>query len=161
MPNGGPDCCGNCGLNRAVQEMAHPHPSMRERFLQLSRCSLREVPVRNPFWTYCQNFHYGELDVALRDDKQIKGPIFARGLYEAYFRIPWHGLSEPEISVPSGCVVCGRSSTKGITVEHNNATVGFCTNRHYVEWWLTHHDDPGIAAEDFATPEDSASSHEP
>lgn len=26
MPNGGPDCCGNCGYNKAVQEKAPPHP---------------------------------------------------------------------------------------------------------------------------------------
>ena len=26
MPNGGPDCCGNCEHNVAVQKIAHPRP---------------------------------------------------------------------------------------------------------------------------------------
>lgn len=59
MPNGGPDCCGNCGFNKAAQEMAHPHPDQREKFWALSplhatRCEgykpILDVLPQLPLW---------------------------------------------------------------------------------------------------------------
>jgi hypothetical protein len=31
--------------------------------------------------------------------------------------------------------------------------IGFCTNRHHIDWRKTEHDDPGIPSEDLDTPE--------
>ena len=144
MPNGGPDCCGNCGFNKAVQEMAHPHPDQREKFWALCHCTLRNVHITNPFWTYCGNFYYGK----------IQGWIFASGLYEGYVRIPWHGNIEPQVSGLCVCTICGRTTEKGISVCHEGTRTEFCTNRHYIDWWKTQHDDPEISSDDFEAPEE-------
>ena len=141
MPNGGPDCCGNCSHNRAVQEMAHPHPHQPEKFWDISYCSLRNLSVPNPFWTYCHNFVYGKRPEQRDLDDTIKGYVTASGLYEGYVRIPWDGNNEPTVSVPSDCLICKRETNQGIVVTHQGKTLGFCTNRHYVEWWKTIHDD--------------------
>lgn len=154
MPNGGPDCCGNCGFNRAVQEMAHPHPDQRVKFLALSHCTLRDVRITSPFWTYCNNFRYGKTLPEPNEMEEPKGWIFASGLYEGYVRIPWHGAMEPEVSTACVCTVCGRKTDKGITVAHNGTEVGFCTNRHYIDWWKTEHEDPTISSEGLDTPEE-------
>jgi hypothetical protein len=153
MPNGGPDCCGNCGFNKAVQEMAHPHPDQREKFWALSHCSLRDVKITNPFWTYCRNFRYGKPLPKPGEKAAIKGWISSSGLYEGYVRIPWHGQTEPEVSVPCVCAICGRKTPKGITVAHEGMNMGFCTNRHYVDWWKSQHDDVSISSDDLETPE--------
>ena len=58
-------------------------------------------------------------------------------LFEGYVRIPWNGKNEPLISVPAKCSVCSRETKDGIAVKHENAMLGFCTNRHYVQWWKT------------------------
>ena len=31
--------------------------------------------------------------------------------------------------------------------------IGFCTNRHYIDWWKTEHDDPNISSDGLDTPE--------
>ena len=153
MPNGGPDCCGNCSHNRAVQEMAHPHPQQRERFWELSHCTLRDVKIRNPFWTYCANFAYGKHPESRDITAAPIGWISASGLYEDYVRIPWHDQTEPRVSVPTTCVICDRTTDEGIEVNHGGRTIGICTNRHYVQWWKTQHQDESINPEDFDTPE--------
>lgn len=153
MPNGGPDCCGNCAHNKAVQEMAHPHPEHREQFWQLSHCTLREVKITNPFWTYCQNFVYGKHPESRNTAEQPKGWITASGLYEGYVRIPWDDKREPNVSVPVTCLICGRKTDQGISVDHNGETVGFCTNRHYVEWWVSVHHDTSFRPDDYESPE--------
>ena len=154
MPNGGPDCCGNCGFNRAVQEMAHPHPQDRYRFWDLSYCTLRNLKVGNPFWTYCDNFRYGKTLPSKDETEALEGPITGSGLYEGYVRIPWHGDVEPVVSTPVTCSACGRKTESGISISHDSEALGFCTNRHYVEWWLTQHDDPRVTAEHLSTPEE-------
>ena len=156
MPNGGPDCCGNCGFNRAVQEMAHPHPHAPEKFWDISNCTLRDIKVCNPFWTYCDNFDYGKTIPSAADTEavELKGPITGSGLYEGYVRVPWHGAFEPNVQVPCTCSVCGRETKTGITIFHEDRQLGFCTNRHYVEWWKTEHDDPEISADFLDTPEE-------
>ena len=154
MPNGGPDCCGNCAHNLAVQEMAHPHPQQRERFWELSHCTLRNVKIAEPFWTYCGNFGYGKTPET-RDATQTPiGWITSSGLYEGYVRIPWHDDLEPRVSVPTTCGICGRSTRSGIEVPHAGATLGFCTNRHYLQWWKTQHDDESIDPQDYESPEE-------
>lgn len=154
MPNGGPDCCGNCGHNKAVQEMAHPHPDQREKFWELSHCSLRDVKILNPFWTYCHNFRYGKYLPEPDDVEEARGWIFGSGLYEGYVRIPWNGTTEPCVSVPCECLLCGRKTEKGITVRHEDQELGFCTNRHYIDWWKTVHDDPKISSDGLDRPEE-------
>lgn len=153
MPNGGPDCCGNCGFNKAVQEMGHPHPDQSDRFWKLSHCTLRNLRIINTFWTYCHNFRYGKHLVDGNEDISPEGWVYASGLYEGYVRIPWHGDSAPAVSVPCTSSVCGRTTSRGITVPHRGKEIGFCTNRHYIEWWKTIHDDPRISPEGLATPE--------
>jgi hypothetical protein len=154
MPNGGPDCCGNCSHNRAVQEMAHPHPEQPELFEQLSHCTLRDVKIDNPFWTYCRNFSYGKHPETRNKEESPKGWISSSGLYEGYVRIPWDDKNEPQISVSATCSICGRKTDEGIEISHENQTFGFCTNRHYVQWWKTFHRDEFLKTEDFETPEE-------
>ena len=153
MPNGGPDCCGNCGFNKAVQEMAHPHPDQRERFWAISHCTLRNLKITNPFWTYCQNFRYGKPLPEPGERVPPEGWVYASGLYEDYVRIPWHGDSEPIVSVPCTCSICARTTDGGITVLHAGKQVGFCTNRHYIDFWKTEHDHPAMSSEGLDTPE--------
>ena len=154
MPNGGPDCCGNCGYNKAVQEMAHPHPDRKEEFWNLSHCTLRQVRIPDPFWTYCENFLYGKEIPEEDAEVQPKGYISGSGLFEGYVRIPWNDTTSPKVSVPSKCAVCGRETLRGITVQHEDAELGFCTNRHYIDWWKTIHDDPSVSSEGLITPEE-------
>lgn len=153
MPNGGPDCCGNCSHNYAVQEMAHPHPEHRGKFWELSSCTLRGIKITNPFWTYCRNFEYGKHPESRNQFATPKGSVTASGLYEGYVRIPWNGQEEPSVSVPTSCSICGRKTESGIEVSHDRITLGFCTNRHYVQWWKTIHDDPEFKPEDYESPE--------
>ena len=153
MPNGGPDCCGNCSHNKAVQIMAHPHPEQPDKFWQLSHCTLRDVRITKPFWTYCSNFTYGKTPETRNRDESPRGWITASGLYEGYVRIPWDDNCEPKVSVPATCSICGRKSEKGIEVDHDGDVLGFCTNRHYVEWWVTIHRDNSFRPEDFESPE--------
>ena len=154
MPNGGPDCCGNCGFNKAVQEMAHPHPDQQERFWAISYCSLRHLKISNPFWTYCHNFRYGKPLPEPGEHVAIDGRVFGSGLYEGYVRIPWHGDTEPIVSTPCTCVICGRKTKRGISVVDEGQSIGFCTNRHYIDWWKTKHDDKNISSEGLETPEE-------
>ncbi|SRR2546425_534795 len=154
MPNGGPDCCGNCSHNKAVQEMAHPHPEHRERFWELSHCTLRNVKITNPFWTYCRNFTYGKHPESRNKAEEPTGWITASGLYEGYVRIPWDGTTEPRVSVPATCSICGRKTDGGIEIDQNGKVLGFCTNRHYVEWWVSVHPDTSFRSDDFESPEE-------
>ena len=154
MPNGGPDCCGNCSHNRAVQEMAHPHPEQRERFWQLSHCTLRDVKIINPFWTYCHNFGYGKHPERRNRTDVPDGWISASGLFEGYVRIPWDDNNEPRLPAPTTCSICGRVTNGGIEIVHDGQTLGFCTNRHYVQWWKTLHEDDSLDPEQFESPEE-------
>jgi hypothetical protein len=52
MPNGGSDCCGTCWFNAKNDGQAgyghavDPGPSV---------CAIRNLPINNPFYTYCAN----------------------------------------------------------------------------------------------------------
>jgi desulfoferrodoxin (superoxide reductase-like protein) len=91
----------------------------------------------------------------MNKDKQPSGWIFASGIYEGYVRIPWDDKNEPRVSVPATCSVCGRKTDQGIEINHAGELLGFCTNRHYVEWWKTMHHEDSIRSEDFQSPEES------
>lgn len=153
MPNGGPDCCGNCAFNKAVQEMNPPHPDQMEHFWEISHCTLRKLKITDPLWTYCYNFRQGKELPEPGEFVTPNGWVYASGLYEGYVRIPWHGDSEPVVSVPCTCLICGRTTDRGISFIHEGKELGFCTNRHYIDWWKTKHDDPCVTTEGLDTPE--------
>ena len=75
-------------------------------------------------------------------------------LYEGYVRIPWNDKIVPQVSVSAECVTCGRETNDGILVKHDGLKLGFCTNRHYVEWWKTIHNDSSLNPQDFESPEE-------
>jgi hypothetical protein len=154
MHHEGPDCCGNCAFNRAVQEMAHPHPEHRERFWQLSYCTLRKVRVTAPYWSCCPNFHYGNQPVGKPCGETPTAWITISGLYEGYVRIPWDDDNEPQVAVPAECCICGRQTDEGIEIRHGDQTYGFCTNRHYMQWWQTLHHAPELDPDTYQTPEE-------
>lgn len=115
MPNGGPDCCGNCAYN--------PNGGV---------CVLRDVTVLgHKMWTYCANFSHTS-----RENEEIKGPIFASGLYEGYVRIPWLGDRAPRTGRAVKCFDCGDHVENGVEIElRTGEKFGFCCNRNYVLWW--------------------------
>jgi hypothetical protein len=157
MPNGGPDNCANCAFNKAVQKMDYPYPfndDQMKRFYQLSYCTLRDVKITSPFWTYCDNFRSEEELSDQTKKVKIIGWIFANGLYEGYVRIPWDGNIEPVAYRPCVCLLCGRKTNTGITVTQDSKEIGFCSNRHYIYWWKTKHDDPAIESEYLRSPEE-------
>jgi hypothetical protein len=137
-----------------MQELGSPHgkgESERQGFWDRSYCTLRSVKITVPFWTYCANYSH---DKSCVPGAVAKGWIFASGLYEGYVRIPWHGDVEPLVNVATICAVCGRKTESGIVVQASeDSLLGFCSNRHYVEWWSTQHDDPSVRADDYAEPE--------
>jgi hypothetical protein len=154
MPNGGSDCCGNCRHNDAVRQLGRPSPDDTERFFALAFCNLRSVTVPNPFWTYCRNFRRWGVDEGAIDADAATGAIYASGLHErAHVRIPWHGSYALRIGVATACVVCARQVEVGIEVDHEGRSIGFCTNRHYVEWWSSLHGSTEIDARRYAPPE--------
>ena len=72
MPNGGSDCCGTCWFNRANHGMAGPRN--HDRSIP-SHCEIRDVALKNPFYTYCANHPYRRPE---RDPIPI-GPILRPG----------------------------------------------------------------------------------
>lgn len=85
MPNGGPDCCGTCWFNRRNRGEAgyeHADDESIEPY-----CEIRDVPITDPFYTYCANHPHRRPD---RDRIPI-GPITRpRGGYNpAYVREAW------------------------------------------------------------------------
>lgn len=57
--------------------------------------------------------------------------------------------------VPAECGVCGRHVSKGIQLNlgETGQPLGFCTNRHYIEWWKSQHDDESITPSGLQSPE--------
>jgi hypothetical protein len=136
--------------------MSYPYTDELDRFCDLSFCTLRQVNITDPFWTYCHNWFPSGSD---RDISEILsqepiGWISKSGLYEGYVKIPWHGSIEPNVSVPCTCVICDRGTEGGITIQMIDEVLGFCTNLHYVEWWKIQHPDATIDTSYFATPEE-------
>lgn len=141
MPNGGPDNCANCRFNQ------EPDP--------IGYCSLRDVSILNTHWTYCRDFTNVHASEPLLP-KTPTGPIFACGSYEGsvgYVRIPWFGKIAPTFNVPVECWVCGRNVPGGIEIHVRDRTFGFCTNRHYIDWWKLEHEDAKIDYSRLETPE--------
>ena len=152
MPKGGADCCGNCDHNKAVQEMAHPHPNKMEEFWELSFCTLRNVKIKNPFWTYCDNFNYGKKPELRNKLEKPKRWITSSGLYEGYVRIPWNGDIEPKVGVSATCSICSRIVDSGIETEYKTETLEFCSNNHYVQWWTSINNNDYFNPKDYEDP---------
>ncbi len=74
MPNGGSDCCGTCWFNEANEgRVGHP----KQQPDKPPVCSIRNLPVLEPFWVYCANHPHHNPD---RVDVPI-GPVYAAGAY--------------------------------------------------------------------------------
>lgn len=128
MPNGGADNCIYCGFNEPNEGEWDRRVDGSVRSQRPGSCLIGDgLPIRDPHWTYCVNFH--------SRSSEPSGPLYASGLYETgYSRIPWNGAFEPQPYVPATCVVCGVDVDKGITVALDRRTiVGACSNAHYVE----------------------------
>jgi hypothetical protein len=114
MPNGGPDNCGHC---------FHNHDG--------GWCHLRDVMIVDKMWTYCANVTSIELE-----NVEIRGPIYASGLYEGYVRIPWLGDRRPKSGKQVKCHECGDFVEDGIELQlRTGEKFGFCCNKNYFEWW--------------------------
>ena len=145
MPNGGADCCFQCGFNRVNRLLLEKG---RPKALAQSGgdyCVIRDQPISQPTETFCLNYHRywtGEVASEVPD-----GPIFASGHYErGYSRIPWNGSHEPQLqdgdddTIEGWCVVCGRRFVFGIRVgTADGESKEFCGNVHYVQWWKETH----------------------
>jgi hypothetical protein len=143
MPNGGADCCFQCGFNRVNRLLLEGRP---KTLGQSGRdyCVIRNQPISQPTETFCLNYHRywaGEAASEVPD-----GPIFASGHYErGYSRIPWNGSHEPQLqdgdsTIRGWCVVCGQRFERGIQVgTASGESKDFCGNVHYVQWWKETH----------------------
>lgn len=69
MPNGGSDCCGTCWFNRSLQ--GERGSSNFNRDIP-SHCEIRNLDIRDPFYTYCANHPYHRPN---RDPIPI-GPVY-------------------------------------------------------------------------------------
>lgn len=69
MPNGGSDCCGTCWFNaRNKGEAGYGHANDPEP----AYCTIRSLPIDNPFYTYCGNHPHRRPD----QDSIPIGPVF-------------------------------------------------------------------------------------
>ena len=94
MPNGGSDCCGTCWFNRRNRsERGYRWADDKE---VEPFCEIREVAIRNPFWTYCANHPHRRPE---RDPIPI-GPIMRSGGGEyagrGYVREVWKPSPDSE-----------------------------------------------------------------
>ena len=55
MPNGGSDCCGTCWFNRANRGKTG---SANHDDAIPNYCEIRDLPIEDPFYTYCANHPY-------------------------------------------------------------------------------------------------------
>src|SRR5665648_32170 len=141
MPNGGTNNCASCHFNKAAKELGNKfidQPEERRKlFEQLCYCTLRDVKITIPRWTYCANYFYYLDKRSSPEDEQPKGWIKACGISDGYARIPWDDKNEPMVGIFVICSICGRFTDEGIEIDHNGEILDFCNNRHYIEWWLT------------------------
>ncbi len=63
------------------------YPEHKDLFRKLSHCTLRDVKITNPFWTYCLNFDYGKHPESRDIYDKPNGLVTVSGLYEGYVRI--------------------------------------------------------------------------
>ncbi|MFW6027057.1 MAG: ADP-ribosylglycohydrolase family protein, partial [Candidatus Woesearchaeota archaeon] len=130
MPNGGIDNCANCIYFQQEKDQKY--------------CSIREVRIANPYWTYCANNKGGTFNenISKNTIEKPNGPIFASGLYESsYIRIPWYKKCEPKVYSSCSCIVCGKlTKEEGIIINDQGIAKGFCSNEHYLKWWKENQD---------------------
>ena len=168
MPNGGADCCGWCVFNRANNEIHGKIPEseavsyamirkLRELRAQGDYCTIRGVPITDPYYTYCDNFYpeyenLTDLSDKLTKDSEPHGPIYSTGLNEEaymYTRIPWNGKRKPKICNAGKCHICSQKFNSG-GIEVRGwlwRTLKFCSNKHYIEWWNKIHSGGGANRE--------------
>ena len=134
MPNGGIDNYGVCGFNKANGgKWGWPDD---KGALERAYCTIRDVPIPNPLWTYCANRHT-KSDIPY-------GPILTSGLHEKgilYRRIPWHGKNCPQHCAAGKCAVCDNGFENGLQVDDKEGPLTFCCNDHYLNWWKQRHPD--------------------
>ena len=88
MPNGGSDCCGTCRFSNKYDA------SIDQVHFDKSRptiCTIRNVEVEKPFWTYCANHDY-------HNPQKISfpiGPVYKAGNYP-YDRVVWENAPDTE-----------------------------------------------------------------
>lgn len=117
-------------------------------------CKVHQVPLKFPRWTTCDHF-VTQLEPNHHLPVKPSGPLFRAGLYEdklvtfqgepfqGYPLIPWHNHSEPNIYAKGSCLECGKTFSSGIEIHHQNESLKFCGNAHYLQWWKRQH--PQIA----------------
>jgi hypothetical protein len=84
MPNGGPDCCGTCWFNSKNKDRAGYHRGDPDRDSEPDFCTIRDLRIENPLYTYCDNHPYRRPE---RDRVPI-GPVFTWN--NGPYREPWH-----------------------------------------------------------------------
>jgi hypothetical protein len=105
MPNGGSDCCGTCWFNtRNHGQAGHGQPDRDEP----SFCEIRgNLPIPNPFWTYCSNHPHHNPDRV----RIPVGPVYAdAGGGFPYRRAAWAPSPDTE-AVRAGLLDLVRSAT--------------------------------------------------
>ena len=120
MPNGGPDNCSTCGLNRnhaGQWGQRSDHPGF---------CTIRNVAVLAPHWTYCKNWHSRSTTPT--------GPIYFSVYEDGYRRVPWLRSIEPTAGAVDRCAVCTQPGNDGIQVTLPDGGFGFCGRAHYLAW---------------------------
>jgi hypothetical protein len=111
------------------------------------------VTIPYPSWTYCANIRTRSSTPA--------GPIFITGLKEfgakpieednmwiidpsgaTYVRVPCDDDRFPELGTSGVCCICSRKFQNGIGLATDKEmALGFCCNKHYVDWWKWKHPD--------------------
>src|ERR1700693_5894412 len=109
MPNGGPDNCATCGFNRINSGQ---WTTSGEAKLEPGYCTIRNLSIVNPHWTYCKNWHSRETNP--------EGPVFSSMYDEGYRRVPWLSHTAPETGIDAVCVTCGIASANGIRISLGN-----------------------------------------
>ncbi|HEU5073140.1 MAG TPA: hypothetical protein VFU02_03190, partial [Polyangiaceae bacterium] len=87
MPNGGSDCCGTCWFNsKNAGEAGYRHARTAAR----AYCSIRNLAIEKPFYTYCANHPHRRPDrVAIPI-----GPVYT-GDHNG-FRVLWQPSPDTE-----------------------------------------------------------------
>ncbi|MEM6345553.1 MAG: HEAT repeat domain-containing protein [Bacteroidota bacterium] len=88
MSNGGSDCCGTCWFNTRNLHQSD------EDSEQIASCSIREIEIAKPFWTYCANHPHHNPD---RVEVPV-GPVYINDGSYPNTRTVWlHSPDTPEL----------------------------------------------------------------
>lgn len=150
MPNGGSDNCERCAFNAHAYDSQGNYLNPSERSTPEGHCLVRQVPIPNPHWTYCENgTECRPRKPEPRDVPSPVGPIYGSGLYEqGCSRVPWHGDQSPFEAESGTCTICGKQDGPVLVVPLAAEDTGgsrfavFCCNEHYREWWKERN--PGV-----------------